>query len=125
MLHTFWKSRIFPLFNTKDPKMVIPTIRKLYNELVRKHLDPQVKQRWTKRSIYEHILYHEANTENMLTQGIRDVGMIMQKAKSEMSLWSNGQETLNVDAAKIFLSSVHLLDKLNNSRKKAKGGSFK
>jgi len=119
-LSIYWRDKIFPLFKTRAPHIVVYTIRDLFNRLVRPHLPPHIKQRWTKRSIFKHIMYDQADVPTMLTHGVRNVGKIMEQAEKEMQLNAAGETTLNVHAAKIYFMGVKLLASLSSQQQHSK-----
>lgn len=116
---TYWKESITPYFKAIDPKIAVYTIRNLYNKLVRPHLPPGIKQRWTKRNIMDHILFHPADIGDMLVHGVRKVGKIMRLADREMIMIKEGKRLLNPKAAKVYMEGVALLARLKQKETKS------
>ena len=109
---TYWLERIMPLFQSVDEQYAVLTIRETYNKLVRPRMDPKIKQRWTKRSIWNHMRFHPTDVEQMVSHSVRKVSRIMEQAEREMMVVKGSQRTLNVDAAKVYFDGTRLLHKL-------------
>jgi hypothetical protein len=109
---TYWAEKIMPLFRLVDQRYAVLTIRDTYNRLVRPKMDPKIKQRWTKRKIWEHMRFHLTDVPQMLDHSTRKVSRIMEQAERELMVVKGSQKTLNVDAVKMYFDGTRLLHKL-------------
>lgn len=120
---TYWLEKIMPLFRLVDERYAVLTIRETYNRLVRPKMDPKIKQRWTKRNIWKHMRFHQADVPQMLDHSVRKVSRIMEQAERELIVVKGVQKTLNVDAAKVYFEGTRLLQKLMPKRESSRKSS--
>ncbi len=120
---TYWLEKIMPLFRLVDERYAVLTIRETYNRLVRPKMDPKIKQRWTKRNIWKHMRFHQADVPPLMDHSVRKVSRIMEQAEREMIVVKGVQKTLNVDAAKVYFEGTRLLQKLMPKRESSRKSS--
>ena len=120
---TYWLEKIMPLFRLVDERYAVLTIRETYNRLVRPKMDPKIKQRWTKRNIWKHMRFHQADVPQLMDHSVRKVSRIMEQAEREMIVVKGVQKTLNVDAAKVYFEGTRLLQKLMPKRESSRKSS--